>query len=72
MDEVKIVEIKEKLSDSDLISNIFQVKHLFLEIEREISFLVSINTTDYNYLNQIMLKLKQNLKKVNSILKLQD
>lgn len=70
--ETRIIEVKEKLLDSDLISNIYQVKHLFLEIEREISFLVSINTTDYNYLNILMLKMKQNLKKVHSILKLQD
>ena len=69
--ETKVIEIKEKLLDSDFISNIYQVKHLLLEIEKEISFLVSINSTDYNYLNVVMVKMKNNLMKVNAILKLQ-
>ena len=69
--ETKVIEIKEKLLDSDFISNIYQVKHLLLEIEKEISFLVSINSSDYNYLNVVMVKMKNSLMKVNAILKLQ-
>lgn len=69
----KVVEIREFLdADSDLIVNLYQITKIVRELENELHFTVSINKTDYDYMNLAVTKIKSNLEKVNAILKLQD
>lgn len=71
MNTVRIVEIKEHLDDSDLIKNLYLIKRLLTELETELHFTVEINKDDFEYLNKIAYKMKNNLEKIKQILLLQ-
>ena len=61
----KVVEIREFLdTDSNLIVNLYQIAKLVREIENELHFTVSINKTDYDYMNLVVTKVKNNLEKL--------
>lgn len=71
LNTVRIVEIKEHLDDSDLIKNLYLIKRLLTELETELHFCIEINKDDYEYMNTIAYKLKNNLEKIKQILLLQ-
>lgn len=69
---LKIYEIKESVSDSNMIDNLYEVHKLIQNIIKQTEFLdEDINKTDFDYINIILSKTKKNLKKVNELLKLQ-
>ena len=69
---LKIYEIKESVSDSKIIDNLYEIHKLAQNIIRQTEFLdEDINMTDFDYLNIVLEKTKKNLKKVNEILKMQ-
>ena len=71
MNDVKIVEIREFLEDSDLQYNFYEVVKLLRKLENELHFILSMNKDDYDYMNTIISKMKTNLEKVNCILEFQ-
>lgn len=65
----KIVEIKEILQDTQLIDNIYTVNKIIRALINETEFVIDINKTDYDYLNIVMSKTKNNLLKAYAIIK---
>ena len=67
---MKIYEIKEQITDSSFIDNIYHCQQLIQAITKQTEFLTDINKTDFDYISIILYKTKVNLKKIYSILKL--
>ena len=71
MNDVKIVEIREFLEDSDLQYNFYEVIKLLRKLENDLHFILSMNKDDYDYINTVVSKIKINLEKVSCILEFQ-
>lgn len=67
---LKIVELKETLEDISLIDNIYEVNKITKEIIKKTEFMTELNKTDFDYINIIMEKTKNNLEKVEKLIKI--
>ena len=65
---MKIYEIKEKISDTNLIDNVYQINKLMQRITNQTEFMIDINKTDLNYINIVLDKIKINLQKIYYII----
>lgn len=66
---LKIVEVKEELYNSDLVSNIYAINKLTSNMINATEFIVDINRDDYNYINIVLDKTRKNLEKVYNVIK---
>lgn len=66
---LKIVELKETLEDTSLIYNIYEINKIIKEIIKQTEFITELNKTDFDYINIIMEKTKNNLEKVEKLIK---
>jgi len=67
---MRIYEIKESLTNTTLVDNIYQIQKLIQNITNQTEFITDINKIDFDYLNIILDRTKVNLQKVYSILQL--
>lgn len=67
---LKIIELKETLEDTSLIDNLYKVNKLTKEIIKQTEFITELNKTDFDYINIIMEKTKNNLEKVKELIKI--
>ena len=65
---MKIYEIKEQISDTNLIDNIYQINKLMQRIINQTEFIIDINKTDLDYINIVLDKIKINLQKIYYII----
>lgn len=65
---MKIYEIKEQISDTNLIDNIYQINKLIQRITNQTEFMIDINKTDLDYINIVLDKIKINLQKIYYII----
>ncbi len=65
---MKIYEIKEKILDTNLIDNIYQINKLIQRITNQTEFMININKTDLDYINIVLDKIKINLQKIYYII----
>ena len=62
----KIVEIKETITDSNLVENIESIKDLINKLDYKKNYLIEINKNDYDYLNISTETVRLNLEKMNT------
>lgn len=67
---LKVVEVRETLEDTSLIDNLYEVNKLTKELIRQTEFITELNKTDFDYINIIMEKTKNNLEKVKELIKI--
>lgn len=67
---LKVIEIKETLEDTSLIDNLYKVNKLTKELIKQTEFITELNKTDFDYINIIMEKTKNNLEKVKELIKI--
>lgn len=65
---MKIYEIKEQVSDTNFIDNIYQIQRLMQRITNQTEFMIDINKTDLDYINIVLDKIKVNLQKIYYII----
>ena len=65
---MKIYEIKEQISDTSFIDNIYQIQKLMQRITSQTEFITDINKTDLDYINIVLDKIKINLQKIYYII----
>ena len=65
---MKIYEIKEKISDTNLIDNVYQINKLMQRITNQTEFMIDTNKTDLDYINIVLEKIKINLQKIYYII----
>lgn len=65
---MKIYEIKEQISDTNFIDNIYQINKLMQRIINQTEFIIDINKTDLDYINIVLEKIKINLQKIYYII----
>lgn len=65
---MKIYEIKEQISDTNFIDNIYQINKLMQRIINQTEFIIDINKTDLDYINIVLDKIKINLQKIYYII----
>ena len=65
---MKIYEIKEQISDTNFIDNIYQIQKLMQRITSKTEFITDINKTDLDYINIVLDKIKINLQKIYYII----
>ena len=65
---MKIYEIKEKISDTNLIDNVYQINKLMQRITNQTEFMLDTNKTDLDYINIVLDKIKINLQKIYYII----
>lgn len=65
---MKIYEIKEQMSDTNFIDNIYQIQKLMQRITKQTEFITDINKTDLDYINIVLDKIKINLQKIYYII----
>ena len=65
---MKIYEIKEQISDTNFIDNIYQIQRLMQRITNQTEFITDINKTDLDYINIVLDKIKINLQKIHYII----
>lgn len=65
---LKVIEIKETLEDTSLIDNLYKVNKLTKELIKQTEFITELNKTDFDYINIIMEKTKNNLEKVKELI----
>lgn len=65
---MKIYEIKEKISDTNLIDNVYQINKLMQRITNQTEFMIDTNKTDLDYINIVLDKIKINLQKIYYII----
>ena len=63
---LKVVELKETVTNSNLVENIESIKESITKLDYMKDYLVDINKTDYDYLNISTETIKLNLDKINS------
>ena len=66
---MKIYEIKEQISDTSFIDNIYQIQKLMQRITSQTEFITDINKTDLDYINIVLDKIKINLQKTKYSIK---
>ena len=57
---LKIIELRETLEDTSLIDNLYKVNKLTKELIKQTEFITELNKTDFDYINIIMEKTKNN------------
>ena len=62
----KVVEIKETITDSNLVENIKSIKELINNLDYIKDYITEINKSDYDYLNISTETIKLNLEKLNT------
>ena len=62
----KVVEIKETITDSNLVENIESIKDLINKLDYKKNYLIEINKNDYDYLNISTETIRLNLEKMNT------
>lgn len=67
---IKIVEVKEPITDSSITDNLYHIQKLVKYMINLTEFIEESNKTDMDYINIILDKTKVNLQKIYSILKL--
>lgn len=67
---LKIIELRETLEDTSLIDNLYKVNKLTKELIKQTEFITELNKTDFDYINIIMEKTKNNLEKVKKLIKI--
>lgn len=67
---LKIVEIKETISDGDFIDNIYDSQNLIKKILNRIELSKELNYDEYKFLNIVMAKTRNNLEKAYQIIKI--
>ena len=67
---IKIGEVKEPITDSSIIDNLYHIQKLVKYMINLTEFIEESNKTDMDYINIILDKTKVNLQKIYSILKL--
>ena len=67
---IKIVEVKEPITDSSIIDNLYHIQKLVKYMINLTEFIEESNKTDMDYINIILDKTKVNLQKIYSILNL--
>ncbi len=67
---LKIIELRETLEDTSLIDNLYKVNKLTKELIKQTEFITELNKTDFDYINIIMEKTKNNLEKVKELIKI--
>ena len=65
---MKIYEIKEQISDTSFIDNIYQIQKLMQRITSQTEFITDINKIDLDYINIVLDKIKINLQKIYYII----
>lgn len=65
---MKIYEIKEQVSDTNFIDNIYHIQKLMQRITNQTEFMIDINKTDLEYINIVLDKVKINLQKIYYII----
>lgn len=65
---MKIYEIKEQISDTSLIDNVYQINKLMQRIINQTEFIIDMNKTDIDYINIVLDKIKINLQKIYYII----
>ena len=63
---LKVVELKETVTNSNLVENIESIKESITKLDYMKDYLIDINKTDYDYLNISTETIKLNLEKINS------
>lgn len=66
---LKIVEIKQTIYDSDMIQNLHTIQKISQDILNEIQFISELNKDDYQYLDVVLEKTKNNLLKIYNVVK---
>ncbi len=66
---LKIVEIKQTIYDSDMIQNLHTIQKISQDILNEIQFISALNKDDYQYLDVVLEKTKNNLLKIYNVVK---
>ena len=67
---LKIIELKKTVENSSLIDNLYEIQKITRTIINKTENIIDINADDYNYINIIFEKTKDNLQKCNNILKI--
>lgn len=67
---LKIIELKKTVENSSLIDNLYEIQKITRNIINKTENIIDINADDYNYINIIFEKTKDNLQKCNNILKI--
>lgn len=67
---LKIIELRETLEDTSLIDNLYKVNKLTKELIKQTESITELNKTDFDYINIIMEKTKNNLEKVKKLIKI--
>lgn len=67
---LKIIELRETLEDTSLIDNLYKVNKLTKELIKQTESITELNKTDFDYINIIMEKTKNNLEKVKELIKI--
>ena len=67
---LKIIELKKTVKNSSLIDNLYEIQKITRNIINKTENIIDINADDYNYINIIFEKTKDNLQKCNNILKI--
>ena len=64
---LKIIEVKEELDNSTLVDNVYEIHKMIQHMIQDTEYITEINKYDYNYLNIVMGKTKNNLEKIKYI-----
>lgn len=64
---LKIIEVKEELDNSTLVDNVYEIHKMIQHMIQDAEYITEINKDDYNYLNIVMGKTKNNLEKIKYI-----
>ena len=64
---LKIIEVKEELDNSTLVDNVYEIHKMIQHMIQDTEYIIEINKDDYNYLNIVMGKTKNNLEKIKYI-----
>lgn len=64
---LKIIEVKEELDNSTLVDNVYEIHKMIQHMIQDTEYITEINKDDYNYLNIVMEKTKNNLEKIKYI-----
>lgn len=64
---LKIIEVKEELDNSALVDNVYEIHKMIQHMIQDTEYITEINKNDYNYLNIVMGKTKNNLEKIKYI-----
>ena len=64
---LKIIEVKEELDNSTLVDNVYEIHKMIQHMIQDTEYITEINKDDYNYLNIVMGKTKNNIEKIKYI-----